>query len=101
MKRTYESMCFGIQSPTLTSAYVCFRNKLFYVSAFVGQEELMKTIKIPDETFEFLAYIARQDVTLPPLFVYYLKWDRYTKEEIKAYLHALDSACNEARVKRR
>jgi hypothetical protein len=69
------------------------------VSAVVGQEAPMKTIKIPDETFEFLVYVARQDVTLPPLLVDYLKWDRYTKEEIKAHLHALNDACNKACVK--
>ena len=58
----------------------------------------MKTIKIPNETFEFLAYVARQDVTLPPLLVDYLKWDRYTKEEVKVHLHVLDSTCNKVRV---
>jgi hypothetical protein len=59
----------------------------------------MKIIKIPDETFEFLAYVARQDVTLPSVLVDYLKWNHYTKEEIKAHLHALNDACNEAYVK--
>jgi len=58
----------------------------------------MKTIEISDETFEFLAYLARQDVTLPAVLADYLKWDRYTKEEIKAHLHALDNACIKARV---
>jgi hypothetical protein len=58
----------------------------------------MKTTKISDETFEFLACVARQDVTLPPLLVDYLRWDRYTKEEIKVHLHALDSACIKVRV---
>jgi hypothetical protein len=80
------------------SAYVCFRNKGFCLSAVVDQEELMKTIKIPDETFEFLEYVARQDVTLPSLLGDYLKWDRFTKEEIKIHLHALNDACNKASV---
>jgi hypothetical protein len=61
----------------------------------------MKTIKIPDETFAFLAYTARQDVTLPALLVDYLKWDRYTKAEIKAHLDALNDACNKACAKAR
>jgi hypothetical protein len=58
----------------------------------------MKTIKIPDETFKFLAYVARQDVTLPSLLIDYLEWDRYTKEEIKAHLDVLDSACTKVCV---
>jgi len=57
----------------------------------------MKTIKIPDETFEFLAYLARQNVTLPSVLADYLQWNRYTKEEIKTYLHTLNDACIEAR----
>jgi len=57
----------------------------------------MKTIKIPDETFEFLAYFARQNVTLPSVLADYLKWNRYTTEEIKTYLHALNDACIKAR----
>jgi len=57
----------------------------------------MKTIKIPDETFEFLAYFARQNVTLPAVLADYLEWNRYTKEEIKTYLHALNDACIKAR----
>jgi hypothetical protein len=61
----------------------------------------MKSIKIPDETFEFLAYFARQDVTLPALLGDYLKWDRYTKDEIRAHLHALNDACNKACFKPR
>jgi hypothetical protein len=61
----------------------------------------MKTIKIPDGTFAFLAYTARQDVTLPALLVDYLKWDRYTKAEIKAHLDALNDACNKACAKAR
>jgi hypothetical protein len=56
----------------------------------------MKTIKIADETFEFLAWLVRQDVTIPSVIIDYLKWNRYTKEGIKAHLHALNSACIEA-----
>ena len=56
----------------------------------------MKTIKLPDETFTFLAWLARQDVTIPNIIVDYLKVNRYTKEQVKAYLHALDNACIEA-----
>jgi len=56
----------------------------------------MKTIKIADEAFEFLAWLVRQDVTLPNVIIDYLKWNRYTKEEIKVHLHALNSACVEA-----
>jgi len=61
----------------------------------------MKTINIPDDTFEFLAYLARQDVTLPALFVDYLKWDRYTKEQVKTHFKKLNEALQEARVKDR
>jgi len=56
----------------------------------------MKTIKIADETFEFLDWLVRQDVTLPNVIVHVLEWNRYTKEQIKAHLHALNSACIEA-----
>ena len=59
----------------------------------------MKVIKIQDETFEFLAYLARQDITLPGLFVDYLKWDRYTKEQIKTHFEKLNEAVAKARVK--
>jgi hypothetical protein len=65
---------------------------------FQREYGMKKTIEISDETFEFLAYLARQDVTLPAVLADYLKWDRYTREEIKAHLHALDSACIKARV---
>ena len=57
----------------------------------------MKVIKIPDETFKFLAWLVKQNVTLPAVLVDYLEWNRYTKEEVKAHLHAIDSACIEAR----
>jgi len=53
----------------------------------------MKSVKIPDETFEFLAWLVRQDVTLPNVRVDYLKWDRYTKEEIRDHLHVLNDEC--------
>lgn len=59
----------------------------------------MKTIGFPDETFEFLAYLARQDVTLPAVLVEYLKWN-YTQEEIKHHLHTLNDACTETREKK-
>jgi hypothetical protein len=65
---------------------------------FQREYGMKKTIEISDETFEFLAYLARQDVTLPAVLADYLKWDRYTREEIKAHLHALNNACIKARV---
>jgi len=65
---------------------------------FQREYGMKKTIEISDETFEFLAYLARQDVTLPAVLTDYLKWDRYTREEIRAHLHALDNACIKARV---
>jgi hypothetical protein len=61
----------------------------------------MKTIKIPDETFEFLAYLARQDVTLPALFVDYLQWDQYTKEQIKTHFEILNEVFAKTRSKER
>jgi len=65
---------------------------------FQREYGMKKTIEISDETFEFLAYLARQDVTLPAVLADYLKWDRYTREEIRAHLHALDNACIKVRV---
>lgn len=59
----------------------------------------MKTIDIQDETFEFLAYLARQNVTLPAVLVEYLKWS-YTREEIKRHLHNLNDACILTREKK-
>lgn len=52
-----------------------------------------RAIKIPEKTFEFLTYLARQDVTLPAVLVHYLKWNRYTSEEIKEHFQALNCAC--------
>jgi len=56
----------------------------------------MKTIRISNETFKFLAWLVRQDVTLPAVMVHYLKWNKYSKEEIKTYFLALNMACIEA-----
>ncbi|MHC3129402.1 MAG: hypothetical protein IBV52_04925 [Candidatus Bathyarchaeota archaeon] len=56
----------------------------------------MKRIEIEDETLRFLAWLVRQDVTLPSVMVHYLKWNRYTKKEIKKHLLALNMACLEA-----
>ena len=56
----------------------------------------MKTIRITDETVKFLAWLVRQDVTLPAVMVDYLKWNKYSKEEIKTHLLALNMACIEA-----
>jgi len=56
----------------------------------------MKAIRIGDATFEFLAWLVRQDVTLPAVLVDYLKWNRYTQQEIKVHLQALNNACIEA-----
>ena len=59
----------------------------------------MKSIKIPDETFELMAWLVRQDVTLPAVMVDYLKWDKYTKEEIRAHFHVFNDACIKSREK--
>ena len=59
----------------------------------------MKSIKIADETFEFMAWLVRQDVTLPAVMTDYLKWDKYTKEEIRAHFHVFDDACIKSREK--
>ena len=59
-------------------------------------EMALRTIKAPNETFKFLAWLVRQDVTLPAVMVHYLKWNRYTKEEIKQHFLALHMACIEA-----
>jgi len=56
----------------------------------------LKRIEIEDETFRFLAWLVRQDVTLPAVMVHYLKWNRYTKKEIKQHFLALHMACIEA-----
>jgi hypothetical protein len=53
----------------------------------------MKTIKVSDETFNFLVYLAKQNVTLPQLLFDYLKWTDFTKEEIKQCLDELSQAC--------
>jgi len=60
----------------------------------------MINIKVTEEAFEFLAYLARQDITLPALLVDYLKWD-YSTGQIKGLLNILDSACIEARSTKR
>ena len=62
----------------------------------VKSAEKMKIIKIPHETFEFLAWLVRQDITLPNVMVYDLKWDRYTWKQIKAHLDILNEACIES-----
>ena len=55
-----------------------------------------ETLKISNETFKFLAWLVRQDVTLPSVMVDYLKWNNYSKQEIKSHLLALNNACIEA-----
>ena len=57
----------------------------------------MKSIKIPDETFEFMAWLVRQDVTLPNVMVDYLKWGIYTKAEIWAHFCVFNDACIKCR----
>ena len=52
-----------------------------------------KTIIIPDKTLEFLSYLVRQDATVPPLLIDYLKWNRYTITEITKHFHILNDAC--------
>ena len=56
----------------------------------------MRTIRLKNEAFEFLAWLVRQDVTLPSVITDYLKWDRYSKEQIKDYFLALHNACIES-----
>ena len=56
----------------------------------------LRTIKAPNETVKFLAWLVRQDVTLPAVMVEYLKWNHYSKEEIKNHLLTLNMACIEA-----
>jgi len=56
----------------------------------------LRTIKAPNDAFKFLAWLVRQDVTLPAVMVDFLKWNHYTKEEIKNHLLALNMACIEA-----
>ena len=55
----------------------------------------LKTIKAPKETIKFLSWLVRQDVTLPSVMVDYLKWNLYSKKEIKDHLLALHMACIE------
>jgi hypothetical protein len=57
---------------------------------------ILKRIEIEDETFRFLAWFVRQDVTLPSIMSDYLKWNHYTKQEIQNHLLALNMACIEA-----
>ena len=56
----------------------------------------LRILKIPDETFKFLAWLVRQNVTFPAVLIDYLEWNRYSKEEVKEHLHALNEACIEA-----
>jgi hypothetical protein len=57
----------------------------------------VKILRLPDETFEFLLWLVRQDVTLPSVIADYLKWDGCTKEQIKAHLENLHNACIKSR----
>jgi len=57
---------------------------------------MLKSVEIEDEAFRFLAWLVRQDVTLPSIMSDYLKWNQYTKQEIKNHLLALNMACIEA-----
>ena len=56
----------------------------------------LRTIKAPNDAFKFLAWLVRQDVTLPSIMSDYLKWNNYTQQEIKSHLLALNMACIEA-----
>lgn len=53
----------------------------------------MRDIRIPEDTLQFLLWLVKQDVTLPHVIVDYLKWEEYTKREIKEHLHNLTDAC--------
>jgi hypothetical protein len=57
----------------------------------------VRSLRIPNKTFEFLAWLVRQDVTLPSVITDYLKWDEYSKEQIKAHFLALNNACIDSR----
>ena len=57
---------------------------------------IMRPVEIEDEAFHFLAWLVRQDVTLPSIMSDYLKWNNYTQQEIKSHLLALNMACIEA-----
>jgi hypothetical protein len=56
----------------------------------------MKTIRLTNETSEFLEWLVRQDVTLPSVITDYLRWDKYSKEQITAHFRALYNACIES-----
>jgi hypothetical protein len=62
----------------------------------LGKGCILKNFEIEDESFHFLAWLVRQDVTLPSIMSDYLKWNHYTKQEIKNHLLALNMACIEA-----
>ena len=57
-----------------------------------GLDGGLKIIKIPSETLKFLGWLVKQDVTLPGLIVDYLKWENFSKEEIKRHFHVLHRA---------
>ena len=54
---------------------------------------ILRSVEIEDEAFRFLAWLVRQDVTLPAVMVHYLKWNNYSEQEIKNHLLALNMAC--------
>jgi predicted transcriptional regulator len=56
----------------------------------------MKTVRLTDKTCEFLNILAKQNVTLPDVFVDYLKWTRWTKDEIKKFLDEINEATSHA-----
>lgn len=56
----------------------------------------MKTIRLSNETLEFLEWLVRQDVTLPSVITDYLEWDTYSKEQIKSHFRAIHDACIES-----
>ena len=60
--------------------------------------EGIETIKIPAKTFEFLYWLAKQDVTLPATLTHHLKWDRYPEKEIQNHLNILSHAIRESKV---
>jgi uncharacterized lipoprotein YddW (UPF0748 family) len=57
----------------------------------------VKNIRLTDKTCEFLNILAQQNVTLPELFVNKLKWTRWTKEEITAFLDEINEATRKAK----
>jgi len=62
------------------------------------EKSKLKSVILSDEAHEFILWFAKQDVTLPALFVDHLKWKRYKKDEIKRHFKEIIDACSEAKA---